>query len=163
MEPHLFAEIAVNRFNNRLSEYLFNFIRTNTQLAEMYKKTEQRYSKRVVNNVLNDFLVKALQEDKPIFFTDDPEFSQAEELLVKVANEFIAQLTDQVFISIENDRELLAYVVEHYDQMPLIQQNIREELIEFYHVIPTGVIEEVPLSNLLNKYRRMMLKSDEEM
>lgn len=162
METHLFAEIAVNRFNNHLRGQVFDFIKDNKALSNLYQKAEERYGRRVVGNVLEDFLVKGLQDHKPIFFTDDPEYALVEDLLVKVANGFIGQLPDRVFLSIENDAELMAALVDMPASLSEIQENIREILIERYYVLPTG--EEVlnPESNLLNSYHRMMLKADEE-
>ncbi|MEG1587429.1 MAG: hypothetical protein RR346_11215 [Bacteroidales bacterium] len=162
METHLFAEIAVNRFNNSLREQVFDFIKENKNLADLYRKAEERYSRRVINNVLEDFLVKGLQEHKPIYFTDDPEYSLAEETLEKVANEFIGQLPDRIFLSIENDPELMGLLIDMPASVPEIQENIREILMDRYFVIPTGMDVSNPESNLLNNYRRMMLKSEEE-
>lgn len=163
MDAHLYAEIAVNRFNNQLTERLDYFIQNDDQLHLLYKKAEERYGKRVVNNILKDFLIKGLQDHKPIFFTEDPEYGMAEDLLEKTANRFISQMPDQVFLFIENDPELMDYLYQHPNNLREIQQNIREELMDLYHLIPTGITEDLPLSNLLNRYRRMMLKSEEEM
>lgn len=162
MDAHLFAEIAVNRFNNRLHDQVFDFIKETPTLSRMYRNAEERYSRRVINNVLNDFLVEGLKQHKPIFFTDDPEYALAEETLVKVANEFIGQLPDRVFISIENDPELMRQLIEYPEELPAVQENIREELMDLYFVLPTGDEVDNPESNLLNSYRRMMLKADEE-
>lgn len=163
MDPHLFSEIAVLRFNNHLRDHLHGFIQDNAPIRSLYQQAEARYSKRVINNVLDDFLVKGLQENRPIFFTDDSEYELAEKCLEETANEFISRLPDLVFLSVENDPELMDYIIQHPDELRDIQQNVRETLIELYHVIPTGVIEERPVSNLLNRYRRMMLKAEEEM
>lgn len=162
MDVHLFAEIVVNRFNNQLRQQVFDFIKENRALAELYKKAEERYSRRVVNNVLEDFLVKGLQEHKPIFFTNDSEYALAEELLVKVANEFIGQLPDRVFLFIENHPELMDQLLPLPEILPELQENIREELMDLYFILPTGDEVSEPESNLLNSYRRMMLKADEE-
>lgn len=162
METHLFAEIVVNRFNNHLREEVFNFIKENKTLSELYRKTEQHYSRRVTDNVLEDFLVKGLADHKPIFFTDDPEYAQAEELLEKVANEFIGQLPDRVFLSIENDPELMDTLVDMPASLPEIQENIRDILMDRYFVIPTGDEVLTPESNLLNSYHKLMLKAEEE-
>lgn len=162
MDAHLFATIAVNRFNNKLHDEVFNFIKETPELSALYQKAEQRYSRRVIDNVLNDFLVEGLIQHKPIFFTDDPEYALAEETLVKVANEFIAQLTDRVFLSLEHDRELMRMLIENPDSLPAVEENICEELMDLYFVLPTGVEEHNPKSNMLNSYRRMMLKADEE-
>lgn len=162
MDSHLFAEIAVNRFNNQLHQQVFDFINENRKLTELYKKAEERYSRRVVNNVLEDFLIKGLQEHKPIFFTDDSEYALVEDMLVKVANEFIGQLPDRVFLFIENQPDLMNDLINQPDLMSEVQENIREELMDLYFVLPTGDEMENPESNLLNSYRRMMLKADEE-
>ncbi|MGL4292155.1 MAG: hypothetical protein ACRCSQ_01020 [Bacteroidales bacterium] len=162
MEAHLFAEIAVNRFDNNLKKQVFEFIREHKDLSELYRKAEQHFSRRVVDNILEDFLVKGLSEHKPIFFSDDPDYALAEELLARVANEFIAQLPDRVFISIENDSELMDTLIGMPDALPKIQEDIRGLLKEKYFVMPTGREEFSPESNLLNSYHRMMLMSDEE-
>ncbi len=163
MDAHLYAEIAVNRFNNQLDKRLSHFIEKDERLHLLYKKAEERYGKRVVNNILHDYLIKGLQDHKPIYFTDDPEYALAEDLLEKTANQFVGRLTDQVFIFIEDEPELMSYLCDNPDNLREIQLNISEELMDLYHLTPTGLTEAFPLSNLLNAYRRMMLKSEEEM
>ncbi|MEG0949080.1 MAG: hypothetical protein RR212_05920 [Bacteroidales bacterium] len=162
MDSHLFAEITVNRFNNQLHQQVFDFIKDNSKLSELYRKAEERYSRRVVNNVLEDFLIKGLQEHKPIFFTDDPEYALVEEMLVKVANEFIGQLPDRVFLFIETQPDLMKDLINQPELVSEVQENVREELMDLYFVLPTGDEVANPESNLLNSYRRMMLKADEE-
>lgn len=162
MDVHLFSEIAVNRFNNHLEKNVYQFIADNRALTDLYQQTTARYGRRVVNNIIHDFLVEGLRKHIPIFFSDDSEYEMAELFLEKLANAFIGSLPDLVFISIEEDEELMRELFHLKAAMPQVQANIREILMERYFVLPTGDLVEKPRSNLLNSYRRMMLKAEEE-
>ena len=56
----------------------------------------------------------------------------------------------------------MKYFYVNPDSIIEVQYNIRETIIERLFLISTGYEEDNPKSNLLNQYKEMMLKAEEE-
>ena len=162
MGPHLYSEIVISRFSNALLEQIIDFIEDDNNLYNQYLTLKEKYGEEEIIVILDKYLADALKEHKPIFFSSLKKDAVLEKFLEDVANGFISEIVDRVFLFIERNADLMTFFYDTPDALNEAQDDIRKKITDRFYLISTGDENDNPQSNLLNKHQIMMLKAEEE-